>query len=322
MKRFALSSLVLFTPIFMPAQTSSPWNYPDAKRLDLVEKIHGVDVPDPYRWLEDVDSDKTKAWIAAQNELSDAYFDEAPGRDWIEERLSQLWAYDKYGLPRKVAGRLFYTKKTGLQNHSVLYWREDEPDAKPKLLLDPNTFSEDGTVALSSWRVSDDGEWLAYGISEGGSDWMEWKVREVDSGKDLSDHLKWIKFSGASWARDSSGFYYSRYPETTDDEELEAVNLNQKVYFHKLGDPQEKDRLVYERPDEPKWGFGCWETEDSQYLLFRIWASSGQNNAFFYKDLANNDKIMSEAPSWVGEPLRVITHSDLTAYDDDVLDVF
>ena len=288
MKRSAALALVCCLPCMMIAE--SPLKYPDAKRLDLVEKLHGVKVADPYRWLEDVDSKETKAWVAAQNEISDAYFADSPGREWIEKRLTELWDYDKYGLPRQVTGRLFYSKKTGLQNHSVLYWREDKPDAKPTMLLDPNTFSEDGTVALSSWSVSDDGKLLAYGISEGGSDWMEWKVRSVDTGKDLDDHLKWIKFSRAAWARDSSGFYYSRYPETKADEELEAVNLNQKVYFHRIGDAQSDDRLVYERTDHPKWGFSNWVTEDGRFLTLSVWESSGQNNAFIYKDLEAGDE--------------------------------
>lgn len=283
MKPIVALALACWLPCIMIAE--SPSKYPEAKRGDLIERLHGVDVADPYRWLEDVDSDETKAWIAGQNEVSDKYFQDALGREWLEKRLTELWDYNKYGLPRQVAGRLFYSKKTGLQNQAILYWREDKPDAEPKVLLDPNTLSEDGTIALSNWSVSDDGKLLAYGISEGGSDWMEWKVRSVDSGEDLGDHQKWIKFSGAAWARDSSGFYYSRYPEPKADEELEAVNLNQKVYFHRIGDPQEKDRLIYERPDHPKWGFSNWVTEDGRFLTMSVWESSGQDNAFIYKDL-------------------------------------
>lgn len=283
MKSNFATALVCWLPCAMIAE---PIQYPEAERLALVEEIHGVKVADPYRWLEDVDSEQTKAWIAAQNKISDAYFADAPGREWIEKRLTELWDYDKYGLPRKVAGRLFFSKKTGLQNQSVLYWKEDESDADPVILLDPNTLSEDGTIALSSWSVSDDGKLLAYGVSEGGSDWMEWRVREVDSGRDLDDHLEWIKFSGAAWKRDNSGFYYSRYPEPAEDEELEAVNLNQKVYFHRIGDPQSKDELVYERPDHPKWGFSNWVTEDGRFLTMSVWESSGEKNAFIIKDLA------------------------------------
>ncbi|MFT5468398.1 MAG: prolyl oligopeptidase [Verrucomicrobiales bacterium] len=282
MKIQLASALACWLPCIMIAE---PIQYPEAERLDLVEDLHGVKVADPYRWLEEVDSEQTKAWIAAQNEISDAYFAAAPGREWIEKRLTELWDYDKYGLPRQTAGRLFFTRKSGLQNQGILYWNEDKPGAEPVVLLDPNTLSEDGTIALSSWSISDDGKLLAYGISEGGSDWMEWRVRDVETGKDLEDHLEWIKFSGAAWKRDSTGFYYSRYPEPAADEELEAVNLNQKVYFHRIRDPQSKDQLVYERPDHPKWGFSNWVTEDGRFLTLSVWESSGDKNAFIYKDL-------------------------------------
>ncbi len=272
------------------AEPVTSWSYPPAKRQDLIEKRHGVQVADPYRWLEDVDSAETKAWVRAQNALSDEYFAQAPGRQWIEQRLTELWDYEKFGLPRNVAGRLFYTKKTGLQNQSVLYWREDAPDAKAKVLLDPNLFSKDGTIALSGWDVSEDGKLLAYGISEGGSDWMEWKVRNIDSGEDLPDHLKWIKFSGVSWTKDGSGFYYSRYPEPKDGERLEAVNLNQKVYFHRIGEQQSNDRLIYERPDRSKWGYSAWESEDGRYFTLSVWEASGDKNAFFVRDLQAGEK--------------------------------
>tara|TARA_R110002096_G_scaffold203718_13_gene389082 strand:+ start:7431 stop:9545 length:2115 start_codon:yes stop_codon:yes gene_type:complete len=274
--------LGFLAPVTLMAQT---WNYPDATRLEHIDEIHGRRVADPYRWLEDVDSEETKAWVAAQNELADSYFAEAPGREWIEKRLTELWDYDKYGLPRKVGNRLFYTRKTGLQNQSILFWQEDAPGAELQLLLDPNTLSEDGTVSLSGWSVSDDGKYLAYGLSEAGSDWMTWKVRDVETAKDLDDHLEWIKFSGASWARDGSGFYYSRYPEIENEEELEAVNLNQKVYFHRVGDAQADDQLVYERPDHSKWGFSSWVTEDGKYLTLSVWESSGDKNALIYRDL-------------------------------------
>ena len=296
-------------------------NYPKTKRLDLVETLHGVEVADPYRWLEDDHAEDTKAWVEAQNQLSEAYFADAPGREWIEKRLTELWDYDKIGLPRKVAGRMFFTKKTGLQNQSVLFWQEDRADAEPQVLLDPNTLSDDGTIALSSWRVSEDGKLLAYGLSEGGSDWNEWKVRQVDTGRDLGDHLKWIKFSGATWKRDSSGFFYSRYPEPKEGEALEAVNLNQKVYFHKIGDPQSADRLVYERPEEPKWGYGLATTEDGRYLTLSVWESSGDKNAFFVQDLkAGDDAPFVEVITEIDDEYSLLGNDDTVFYFKTNLD--
>lgn len=262
--------------------------------MDLAEEIHGVRVADPYRWLEDLDSEETRAWVAAQNQHSAAYLGAAPGRAWLRTRLEELWKYDKHGLPRKVGDRLFYSKKSGLENHAVLYWREDRPGAEPKVLFDQNLLSEDGTVALSDWDVSEDGRYLAYGLSEAGSDWQEWRVREVETGRDLADRIRWVKFSGASWAHDHSGFYYSRYPEPADGEKMEAVNLNQKVYFHRLGDEQSDDRLVYERPDQPKWGFGAFVTDDGRYLGLSIRESAGNKNAFFFRDLEDADSRFVE----------------------------
>ncbi len=274
--------LAVFFPSLLMSQT---WNYPDSPRIDHVDELHGQHISDPYRWLEDVDSKDTQEWIAAQNALADQYFSDTPAREQIQTRLTELWDYEKYGLPQSVGGRLFYTKKTGLQNQSILYWKDSTPDAEPKVLLDPNLLSKDGTVSLSGWSVSDDGKMLAYGTSAAGSDWMTWRIRRIDTGEDLGESLKWVKFSGASWAPDGSGFYYSRYPEATDGESLEAINEHQKVYFHRVGEPQKKDRLIYERPDEPKWGFSSGVTEDGKYLVLSIWESSGENNAFFYREV-------------------------------------
>lgn len=259
--------------------------YPPARRLDLVEKIHGVSVADPYRWLEDLDSPETRAWVGAQNRYADAYFEATPGRRWILAKLEQLWKYDKFELPRKVGGKLFYTRKTGLENQGVLFCKDDLPGAEPVVLLDPNRLSADGTVALSDWEVSLDGRHLAYGLAEAGSDWMEWRVREVETGRDLPDRIRWVKFSSPAWAPDHRGFYYSRYAEPQAGEELQSINLNQKVYFHRLGDAQDKDELVYERPDHPKWGFGTFVSDDGRYLAMSVWESAGDKNAFFYRDL-------------------------------------
>ncbi|NEO01041.1 MAG: S9 family peptidase, partial [Moorea sp. SIO3I7] len=193
----------------MPS-TSQPLNYPKSRKADQVDDYHGTVVADPYRWLEDPDSEETKAWVEAQNQVTFGYLSEIPKRETLKQRITKLWNYEKYSTPFKKGDRYFYFKNDGLQNQSVLYTLTSL-DAEPTLLLDPNTLSEDGTVALSGLAISKDGKLLAYGLSRSGSDWQEWQVREVETGLDLSDQIKWVKFSGASWTHDNQGFFYSRF---------------------------------------------------------------------------------------------------------------
>ncbi len=268
------------------ANAAEPLVYPGAPRGEVVDTLHGVPVADPYRWLEDLDSPETTAWVKAQQQLTESFLAAIPEREALRKRLTEAWDYDKHGLPRRVAGRLFYSRRAGLQNQGVHYWREDKPGAAETLLLDANTLSEDGTVAVNGTSVSDDGRYFAYALSESGSDWNTWHVIEVDTGRRLPDALKWVKFSGAAWAPDSRGFYYSRYAAPAEGQELKDTNLNQKLYFHRLGDPQEKDRLVYARPDRPKWGFGAGLTDDGRFLLMHVWEGAGSRNGLFYRDFS------------------------------------
>ncbi len=274
---FAIMSL---TPAF-----AAPLSYPAARRADTTEMLHGVSIADPYRWMEDIDSAETVAWVDAQAKLTEDFLATLPRRKGLLDRLKQLQDYDKHGLPDKVGGRLFYSRKSGLQGQAVLYWREDRPGAEEKVLLDPNLLSKDGTVALSGYDITEDGRLMAYGLSEAGSDWKYWKVREVDTGKDRPDEIRHVKFSGASWSKKSDGFYYSRFAAPEKGQELKTVNLNQKLYYHKLGDSQEQDRLIYERPDHPKWGLGGGETEDGRFLIISISQGTRDENALFYRDL-------------------------------------
>ncbi|MFC1743469.1 prolyl oligopeptidase family protein [Candidatus Riflebacteria bacterium] len=260
--------------------------YPKSKKVRVRDNYHGTVVADPYRWLEDIDSKDTKNWIKQQNRLTHSFLNKVPERQRINKRLKKLWNYEKFGLPFKKGGYYFFFKNNGLQNHSVLYFFKKLTD-KPKVLLDPNKFSKDGTVALTSIAVSPDGKFLAYGISKAGSDWQEWKVRSIKTGKDLNDHLKWIKFSGASFSKDSKGFYYCRYEEPKDENKLKAVNYYQKLYYHKIGDTQVKDELIYERPDQKEWGFGGEVTDDGRFLLIHVWKGTENKNLLFYKDLKN-----------------------------------
>ncbi|HAX74483.1 MAG TPA: S9 family peptidase [Cyanobacteria bacterium UBA11372] len=270
-----------------------PLSYPPTGKVDQIDEYHGVQVPDPYRWLEDPDSDETKAWVDAENSVTFEYLNQIPVREKIKQRLTQLWDYEKYGIPFKEGNRYFYFKNDGLQNQSVLY-ALTSLDGEPKVLLDPNKLSEDGTVALSGVAISEDGNLMAYGLSTSGSDWQEWKVRDVETGEDISDSIKWIKFSGASWTHDGQGFFYSRYDEPNEATKLEDVNYFQKLFYHRLGTPQSEDILIYHRPDQKEWGFSGGVTEDGRYLLISVWRGTEPKNQVFYKDLNNPDAEVVE----------------------------
>jgi len=262
--------------------------YPAAVRENVVDDYHGVAVADPYRWLEDPDSDATRAWVKAENALTFGFLETIPERSQINARITALWDFEKFGIPAKQGGRYFYTRNDGLQNQSVLYWTPRLEDTA-RVLLDPNGLSEDGTVHLSDWAISDDGRWIAYGLAAAGSDWTEWKVREIDSGEDLSDHLEWIKFSGVSWTKDNAGFFYSRYPAPDEGSVLENLNYYNKLYYHRIGTPQIADTLIYERPDEKKWGFDGTVSEDGRYLIVSIWKGTDDRNRILYKRLDVED---------------------------------
>jgi prolyl oligopeptidase len=267
--------------------------YPIAPQVDRIDDYHGTQVSDAYRILEDPEADETKAWVEAENQVTFAYLDRIPNRDRIKQRLTQLWDYEKYSIPFKEGNRYFYFKNDGLQNQSVIYTLTSL-DGEPRLLLDPNTLSPDGTVALSGLEISNNGNLMAYGLSTSGSDWQEWKVRDVETGKDLSDSLQWIKFSGASWTHDDRGFFYSRYDEPNQTTQFEDVNYFQKLYYHRLGTPQSEDVLVYHRPDEKEWGFSGGVTEDGNYLLISVWRGSDPKNLIFYRDLTTPDAPIVE----------------------------
>lgn len=260
--------------------------YPTISRSNQVDEYHGTIVADPYRVLEDPDTEETKAWIEAQNQVTFTYLNEIPAREDIKQRLTKLWDYEKYGTPFKEGDNYFYFKNDGLQNQSVLYTLPTL-DGQPRVLLDPNKLSEDGTVALSGISISENGQLLAYGLSISGSDWQEWKVRDITTGADLQDHLQWIKFSGASWTHDHQGFFYSRYDEPNEKTKLEDVNYYQKLYYHQLGRPQSEDILIYHRPEQKEWGFGGSVTEDGKYLIISVWLGTDSKNLVFYKDLTN-----------------------------------
>jgi prolyl oligopeptidase len=267
-----------------PEARSRAMAYPAARREDVVDTYHGVQVSDPYRWLEDPDSDEARGWIAAQNGLTESYLAAIPARDAIRRRLTELSDFDAYGVPEKVGERYFFTMRQGLQNQAVLYWMRGR-DAEPTVLLDPNRLSDDGTVSLARHEISDDGAYLAYGLQHAGSDWIEWRVRKVDTGEDLDDVVRWSKFGSVAWSHASDGFYYGRFPAPEEKQRLTGMNLGQKLYFHRLGTPQSEDALVYERPEEPKFGFQPRVTEDGRYLVVGVTRGTGPQNLVLYREL-------------------------------------
>jgi prolyl oligopeptidase len=278
--------------------------YPPTKRGDVVDDHFGTKVPDPYRWLEDVDAADTRAWVEAQNQVSFAYLAAIPQRDAIRRRLTALWDYARYGAPFKKKGRYFFFKNDGLQNQAVLY-TQSALTAPPTVLLDPNTLSADGTVALSTLELSDDGRYLAYATAVSGSDWNEVHVREVATGKDLPDRVQWVKFSGISWTHDNAGFFYSRYPTPAGGNPMLSANHDHKLYYHTVGTDQAQDRLVYERPDHPDWGIGASVTEDGRYVVLTLWLGTDRRNRVAYIDLKDG-----QHPDLAAKPVALLDAFD------------
>ncbi len=243
-----------------------------------MDNYHGTEVADPYRWLEDDMSEETAAWVAAQNEVTFSYLQGIPFRDQVRERMTEMWNYPKMGLPFKEGDRYFYTYNSGLQNQDILYVKENLEE-EGSIFLDPNSFSEDGTVALSAASVSNDHRFFAYGISRGGSDWQEFFVRDIGTGEDLKDHLQWIKFSGIAWM--GSGFFYTRYDRPAEGDELKGENKNAKIFYHRVGTPQEEDILVYRDEAHPDWGFSLDVTEDEKYMFLYVTESTSGNALAF-----------------------------------------
>jgi prolyl oligopeptidase len=282
------AALVLAIACVTPAAADErPLAYPASKRVEHVDAYHGTEVADPYRWLEDDvrQSKEVADWVAAQNKLTAAYLEAIPERDAIRRRLTELWDYEKYSSPSKVAGRYYFLKNDGLQNQSVLY-AMDSLHGEPRVLLDPNTWSKDGTVALAGLSFSDDGKYLAYAVAEAGSDWNTWRVLATDTAKPLADEVKWVKFSHAAWTTDGKGFFYARYDEPKPGATFQSLNFNQKVFYHRLGTPQAEDVLVYRRPDHPDWMFGPQVTEDGRYLVIAVRKGTAHKHRIVYKDLA------------------------------------
>jgi len=286
-------SILIATALFAGCATTSRIHYPVTQRTDQTDDYHGAKVPDPYRWLEDDNSAETKAWVEEQNKVTFGYLEKIPERAAIKERLTKLWNYERYGVPFKQGGRYFISKNDGLQNQSVLYTMTSL-ETPPTLLLDPNGLSADGTVALSGYSITDDGNLMAYGLATAGSDWQEWKVRDIRNGEDLTDHVRWVKFSSASWTKDGMGFFYSRYDEPNEQAKLTKANYFHKLYYHRLGTPQSEDKLVYHRPDHKDWNFYGGVTDDGRYLIITASQGTDPKNRVLYQDLQQPDSPVVE----------------------------
>ncbi|NUQ52100.1 MAG: S9 family peptidase [Phycisphaerales bacterium] len=279
--------------------------YPATRRGEVVDDYHGTKVADPYRWLEDDvrQSAEVAAWVEAQNKITFAHLEAIPQRERIQNRLTELWNYEKFSTPSKVGRRYFFFKNDGLQNQDVLYV-QPSLEAEPRMLLDPNAWSKDGTVALAGLSVSDDARWLAYGVAQAGSDWKTWRVLDIDSGKELADELKWVKFSGASWTNDNRGFFYSRYDEPKQGAEYTSVNYYPKFYFHKVNTPQSQDVLIYERPDQKEWGIGGGVSEDGRFIVLSISQGTDPKNRLFVRDLKSHP--LTGAPTEQDKQVRAV----------------
>ncbi|HEY9115606.1 MAG TPA: S9 family peptidase, partial [Bacteroidales bacterium] len=280
------TNILLFTIIsivFMSSckeEKTCSYVYPAASKVDTVDVYFGHKVADPYRWLEDDNSAQTAEWVKAENEITFDYLSKIPFREDLKKKLTKIWNYPKYGVPFQKGGRLFYFKNDGVQNQYVFYMQQNL-EAEPEVLLDPNLLSPDGTVALSDIGISKDGKYFAYTISRGGSDWNEIYVMEIENRKMLGDHIEWVKFSGISWKGD--GFFYSSYDKPKEGDELSGRNRFHKVYYHKLGTPQSSDLLVFEDKENENRNFGAYLTDDEEFVFISESESTSGNSLYAAK---------------------------------------
>jgi len=277
---------VMTALLITAAAVGAPIEYPKTKKVEQVDDYHGTKVADPYRWLEtDVRTSKDVAdWVAAENKITFDYLGTIPEREPIRKQLTTLWNYEKFSTPFKRGGHYFFSKNNGLQNQFVFYTVDKWGDT-PRVLLDPNSWSKDGTVALGGVAISDDAKYAAYSTSEAGSDWQVIKVVEVPSGKPLPDEIKWVKFSGIAWTNDDKGFFYSRFPAVEAGKAYQSLNRDQKVYYHRLGTPQSDDPVVYENAEHPEWNHDADVSEDGRYLIINTTSGTASRNQVHIKDL-------------------------------------
>jgi prolyl oligopeptidase len=284
--RFAALALIVALPLASGASQTPPRvQYPTTRTVDHVDDYHGTKVPDPFRWLEAIDSASVAEWVRSQNAVTMPYLAALPGRDLFKQRITALYDYPRTSLPFWEGGRWYYAKNSGLQRQSVWYSRPTL-DGAERVVLDPNQLSPDGSVALSGFTPSPDGKTLAYALSEGGSDWSTYYARDVATGKNTADTIRWVKFSGASWTKDGKGFFYSRFPEPRQGEQLKVKLEHHTLYYHRLGTPQSADVEVYARPDHPSW-FVFGSVDESGRYLYIFTSRGTDKNELYLADLGD-----------------------------------
>lgn len=318
--KLTMALTVIFILVMITAcKQKSSIQYPTTAKVDSVDIYFGHKIADPYRWLEDDNSAETKEWVKAQNKVTNQYLNRIPFKEKIKKRLSEVWTYERLSAPSKKGDNLFYYKHDGVKNHPILYVKNSNTQEE-KILIDPNLFSEDGTTSLAGASVSENGKYIAYAISKGGSDWREVYIREVESTKDLEDHLQWIKFSDLSW--DTHGFYYSRYDEPKQGGELSASNTFQKVFYHKMGTPQSQDKIVYQDLEKSQQTYSTKVSDNNEFLLLYT-GESTQGNTVLIKNLKKNSNwvlsdsnIVSETYyiATIGNQLIFLTNQDAPRY--------
>jgi prolyl oligopeptidase len=281
--------------------------YPPSKKTDIVDEYHGVNVPDPYRWLEDLNSLETKAWVEAENTVSFNYLQLLPAREFFRKRITELWNYPKVSIPRREGGRLWYRKNSGLQRQSAVYART-AVKAPETMVIDPNALSPDGSISLGQIAPSPDGKFFAYTLSEGGADWQVVHIRDLATGRDIPDAVHWVRFSRISWTNDGKGFFYSRFPTPPAEKQLEAPLGIHSLYYHRVGAPQAADRLIFERKDMPNWFVGGSVTEDGRYLFIRLGQGASRKNRLYYVELGD-----PKQPN-AGAPVKPLVETDDAAY--------
>ena len=270
-------------------ENTTELKYPESKKIDFTENLHGYEIIDSYRWLEDFTSDESIDWIERQNNFTKQFIKKNKYKKGLENYLNEIWESESISIPYKVKEKTFYYFNDGSFQQSKLMIKDcDSCDAR--VLIDPNQFSDDGTVSLGGTSISNNASHIAYSISDGGSDWRTWKIMNIETGEVLDDELNWAKFSGASWENDDSGFYYRKYDEP-DGELLKELNESPKLMFHKIGTNQSEDKLIYENPQNPRWGFGITVIKDSDMKLLSISEGTDDRNKVYLKINENSDFI-------------------------------
>ncbi|MFA5010946.1 MAG: prolyl oligopeptidase family serine peptidase [Ignavibacteria bacterium] len=303
--------LIIFLLAFTTGLFAQRLSYPEARKERHADEYFGVTVPDPYRWMEDMNSEEVKEWVMKENELTFSYLDKIPFREKIRARLNEIWNYPKYGAPFKSGDNFYFYKNDGMQNQSVLYIQKGI-DGAPEVFIDPNTFSTDGTVSISMISPSKDGKYFAYGISKAGSDWNEFFVIDVATKTMQNDNLKWIKFSGAAWHGD--GFYYNRYDAPEEGKELSSKNQSQKIYFHKIGTDQSQDVLIWEDKEHPEYTASIYLSEDQRFLYMSKGKRGVRGNELYFKDLIRGDTEFKPIATGFGDSYSIINNLDDIIY--------